>query len=508
MLDQEATDAGELVGLSRQHNNVEVEIGKVLPGELEARIVGVINVNHTRQLVGHALLQGLDRVGVLVRLSGGVVVRSHASPLLIHTCQPRSAGIVCRKGRGNANAPRRPASDLSPRLTFGTPVLFPGSCGCPWDAVATKPHDERVRAMDELTVIGAENGALIVVAADGSRFRVPITEALHTALRQNRPAAPASHRVGPREVQALIREGLTAMQVASQTGESLEYIQRFEGPVLAEREYVVTAARSVSVALASDGESSTSATFGSTIDQRLRGVGARTVRWESRKSDTHWLVSVSFLDGDTERTAVWTFDPKKSTLAPANHEAQSLSQQSDAPTPIVPRLRAVPAESGSNGRFDSGAFAPASDLGRAAASLERTERPIARISEADTADTRDVSNTADLLEALRRRRGEREAAPTEEWDSSRAAHPSTGSIRIVDVPIDLAPTTAVAGDDDEFDGIDDPADVDSAIDDAALAGVDAPPPAASPAKPSRRGRAAMPSWDDIVFGARPDDDPA
>jgi hypothetical protein len=24
----------------------------------------------------------------------------------------------------------------------------------------------------------------------------------------------------------------------------------------------------------------------------------------------------------------------------------------------------------------------------------------------------------------------------------------------------------------------------------------------------RKGRASMPSWDDIVFGARPDDDPA
>ncbi|MBU1442759.1 MAG: DUF3071 domain-containing protein, partial [Gammaproteobacteria bacterium] len=108
--------------------------------------------------------------------------------------------------------------------------------------------------MDELTVIGAENGALIVVSADGSRFRVPITEALHTALRQNRPAAPAPHRVGPREVQALIRQGLTAAEVAAQTGEPLEYIQRFEGPVLAEREYVVTAARTVPVAVAAEGD--------------------------------------------------------------------------------------------------------------------------------------------------------------------------------------------------------------------------------------------------------------
>ena len=357
--------------------------------------------------------------------------------------------------------------------------------------------------MDELTVIGAENGALVVVSADGSRFRVPITEALHTALRQNRPAAPAPHRVGPKDVQALIRQGLTAAEVATQTGEPLEYIQRFEGPVLAEREYVVTAARTVPVAVAADGEAGVTGTFGSAIDHRLTGIAARDVRWESRKQESHWVVSVSFLDGDVARTAVWTFDPKKSTLAPANHEAQSLSQQGDGPAPVMPRLRAVPADAAPSGRFDSGAFTPTPDPGRAPASFERPERPVARIAEPDSADTQEVGNTADLLEALRRRRGEREAAPADDWESSRAAHPSTGSIRIVEVPIDDALLDPHAS--DEVDGIDDPA-LDSAIDDASLTGDTAEQPTAKPS--NRRGRAAMPSWDEIVFGARPDDDPA
>ncbi|MDO9590752.1 MAG: septation protein SepH, partial [Microcella sp.] len=137
--------------------------------------------------------------------------------------------------------------------------------------------------MDELAVIGVENGALIVVSADGERFRVPITEALHTALRQNRPAVPVAHRVGPREVQALIRSGLSATDVSENTGEPLEYIRRFEGPVLAEREYVITAARSVSVSTGDDGDSAT--LFGTVIDARLDELNARSVRWTSRKRD-------------------------------------------------------------------------------------------------------------------------------------------------------------------------------------------------------------------------------
>ena len=344
--------------------------------------------------------------------------------------------------------------------------------------------------MDELTVIGVENGALVVVSAEGTRFRVPITEALHTALRQNRPAAAAPHRVGPRDVQAMIRQGLTAAEVAHQTGEPLEYIQRFEGPVLAERDYVITAARSVPVAVAADSEAGGSSSFGSVIDHRLAELGARDVRWLSRKTDAHWVISASFLDDEVERTAVWSFDPKRSILAPANHEAQSLSQQSDIPAPLLPRLRAVLDDLPTIGRFDSGAFAATTADAHPGQPFERPERPVAR-QEAGSGSHNQMGQTADLLEALRRRRGERESAPADDWESSRAAHPSTGSIRIVDVPLDLPPASEGDRDTHETDA--------SALSPAADA---------SGKQPNRRGRATMPTWDEIVFGARPDDDPA
>lgn len=337
--------------------------------------------------------------------------------------------------------------------------------------------------MDELSVIGVENGALVVVSADGVRFRVPITEALHTALRQNRPASPAAHRVGPREVQAMIRSGMTAAEVAERTGEPIEYIRRFEGPVLAEREYVITAARSVAVATAAEHDGI--ALFGAAIDARLDELGARETQWSSRKKDTHWIIAVDFIDGTVERRATWAYDAKKLTLAPADHEAQALSQQSASPGVLTPRLRAVATDEEPAGRFDSAAFTPTTAPPRGTESMQR---PVARIAETDTADTSDVGPTADLLDALRRRRGEREAAANEDWESSRAAHPSTGTIRIVDVPLDVT--------DDELSTTDLDAEGDP------------DPPAASGKPAARRGRAAMPSWDEIVFGARPDDDPA
>lgn len=343
--------------------------------------------------------------------------------------------------------------------------------------------------MDELAVIGVENGALIVVSTDGERYRVPITEALHTALRQNRPANPAAHRVGPRDVQAMIRSGLSAAEVADRTGEPLEYIRRFEGPVLAEREYVITAARSVPVSTAV--ESDEVALFGTVIDGRLDELGARAVSWSSRKKDALWIVAVDFLDGDTERTATWTYEPKRSVLAPADHEAQSLSRQGSAPESVLPRLRAVPADDSPAVRFDSGAFSPTTSAPRP---IEPMDRPVGLGTTTEEHASRDVSQTADLLDALRRRRGERESAAHDEWESSRAAHPSTGSIRIVDIPLDTgddAPDETPAADERDGASASDSSDTSSA-----------------PKATTRRGRAAMPSWDEIVFGARPDDDPA
>lgn len=373
--------------------------------------------------------------------------------------------------------------------------------------------------MDELTVIGAENGALIVVSEDGDRYRVPITEALHTALRQNRPAAPISHRVSPREIQAMIRAGKSAAEVVAETGEPAEYVQRFEGPVIAEREYVVTAARSVPVAVAADTESGVAShTFGGVIDSRLTELKAASVTWSSWKTDLHWIVTVAFLDAGVEREARWTFDPKKATLIPSNHEAQSLSQQGEAPPTLIPRLRAVPIEPAEDRtRFDSGAFmldddiagigapaAPAASSSSVSASVPSAALAPASLphhrmgvrTAGDDADTADVSQTADLLEALRRRRGEREAAPRDDLEAAKAAHPSTGSIRIVDIPLDM--------------GIESAAEPEE----SPQAGAPAPAPARAsthdtgPVKGARRGRAAMPSWDEIVFGARPDDDPA
>ncbi len=339
--------------------------------------------------------------------------------------------------------------------------------------------------MQDLRVIGVESGALLAVADDGTRFRIPIDEMMQSKLRQSVPDPGNGPKLSPREIQAHIRSGMSAQDVASITGASFEYIQKFEGPVIAEREFVVQSALGVPVKTSADADPmNLGRDFGSVIRDRLHELGATDERWASWKDpEAGWIVKLAFTAKEIDHDARWSFDPKKHSLAPTNSEAVTLSQQGDTGGTMMPRLRAVsePVSDSTDpesSRFDSGAFTlsesqqfstPQSGsepvtIGR------RTQEPV------------HGNQTSDLLEALRRRRGEREAAHFDESDV-RASHPSTGSIRIVDVQMDV------------FD--EEPREPREAQ------RTTSPQPAVR-----RKARASMPSWDEIVFGARPDDDPA
>ncbi len=337
--------------------------------------------------------------------------------------------------------------------------------------------------MEDLRVIDVESGALIVASDEGERYRITVDESLRSKMRQAVPDAGTGRKLSPKEIQTHIRSGMSAQDVASITGVSLEYIERFEGPVLAEREYVIASALAVPVHTAMDTDPMTQgASFGSVILGRLHDLNALDERWASWKEENSgWVIKLAFIANQIDHDARWKFDPKKSTLAPLNNEAITLSQQGELAGSLIPRLRAVDQgeKVADNSRFDSGAFIE-DDLRLAdtlphlaAVPLERSE-----FAASPTDDAPPTHQTADLLEALRRRRGEREAAQFDDLEEAMSDHPSTGSIRLVDVPIaELADEGSTSGHERHH-------------------------------KVAKKARPAMPSWDEIVFGARSDDDPA
>lgn len=339
--------------------------------------------------------------------------------------------------------------------------------------------------MQDLKVIGVEDGALLVGTDDGDRFRLAIDDLLHSRIRQASPEHGDARKLSPREIQDQIRSGMSAQDVAAVTGMPVDHVEKYEGPILAEREHIVLSALDVPVNVAFEsGMASAGVTFGTAIRSKLNAITAINERWASWKDPAAgWVVKLSFTADQIDHDARWSFDARRRTLSPLNSEATTLSQQGDVPTQLIPRLRAVaPTQEQVPDRFDSGAFAP----------VESAEAPVSRFAPRGQPLQADSNQTADLLDALRRRRGEREPAAYADDESQ----PTTGTIRVIDVPMPDPEPEFDAGFDDQ------PAPAREGGLRATL-----PQPGVQPAatSKSRKGRTAMPSWDDIVFGARPDD---
>lgn len=362
--------------------------------------------------------------------------------------------------------------------------------------------------MQELKVIGVENGALLAASEEGDRFRIPIDEVLQSRLRQTQTEPSTGPRLSPREIQSHIRSGMSAEDVAAVTGASLDYVRRFEGPVVAERDYIVSSALSVPVHTAIDPDPvAEDANFGSVIRERLASLGATDERWASWKEPGGgWIVKLSFTADSIDHDARWGFEPKKNSLSPMGGEAIALSQQGELKGALIPRLRAVGAETSlaDVSRFDSGAFtfkesladeilndtAPLLDpvpYSRAAGTSDAVSK--AAIKRADE-PAKLLGDTADLLESLRRRRGEREAVVFETGESDPKPGLATG-MRLVETASKPAPEAeATAGEPTQN----------------AWASQAAKAQSRTTGNNGKRGRASMPSWDEIVFGARTDDD--
>jgi hypothetical protein len=348
--------------------------------------------------------------------------------------------------------------------------------------------------MEQLKVIGTEDDKLILATESGERFSLDVDDVLRVELRKarrDRDADVQAPRASPREIQAHIRSGLSAREVAELLGARVEDVVRFEGPVLAEREHVVGQALAVPVLLGGDFEGDGQTTFGSAVRGKLAEAGAVGERWTSWKAPTGWTVKLEFTANDIGHDARWGFDPRRSTLSPLNSDAIQLSRQGSLPEGLIPRLRAletVPAKDDS--RFDSGAFGP---RGLPDADIESPEIPApaapavqeAAIKRASEPTIVTSAETADLLEALRRRRGQREPLP----GADEVAAPQRSS-----APVAL------------FDALEPGYDGAPADDEPPASDFQAPTPAAV-AEAGRRskGRTSMPSWDEIVFGARSDD---
>ena len=226
--------------------------------------------------------------------------------------------------------------------------------------------------MQELRFVAvSEDGSYAVLAVPGrsARYTLPIDERLRAvALGQTSRLAQYEIEVEsplrPKEIQARIRAGETAEEIADAAGIPVERVRWFEGPVLAERAYVAQQAQAASVRRAGD-SSGPGPRLGSIVPERLSAAGSDPAegQWDSRKrGDGNWQLTLAFMSGGRLHVAEWIFDPRRRHVMPDDENATRLSlPDADLPplpvsmpgeatvTPLAPRLGAVSAAGGAGG---------------------------------------------------------------------------------------------------------------------------------------------------------------
>jgi hypothetical protein len=186
--------------------------------------------------------------------------------------------------------------------------------------------------MQELRLVAvSEDGsyAVLVVPGRSGRFALPIDERLRTVARGQfsrlaQYEIEVESPLRPKEIQDRIRAGETAEEIADAAGLPVERIRRFEGPVLAEREFRAKEAQQATVR---SRESGPGPRLGEVVTQRLAAAGASVddVDWDSRKrQDGNWQVQLAYTIAGRMYMAEWIYDPRSKHVIPDDDEAMRL----------------------------------------------------------------------------------------------------------------------------------------------------------------------------------------
>jgi hypothetical protein len=301
--------------------------------------------------------------------------------------------------------------------------------------------------MSHLTLVGVSDDGkrLLLVSDKGVEFTLDITPALRASLSgevARRLETQMDSAIRPRDIQARIRAGETPEAVAEAAQTSVDKIMVYAAPVLDERQHVAERAQRSSVRRRG-GDTSQVRTLGEAVAAHLRasGVDPASVTWDAwRREDGRWSLSAEFRASTREGTAGFTYDLRGNYVLLDDDDARWLV-----------------------GEVIAGAAAPQQD------DLQERRRRLSAVTSSEElplgVDAIELVSTEQPVEAF--------------LDDSPASD---------DPALREEAAEAAAADDgpDEAARVEQPEPTEE------------PPPRRPVAK--KRGRASVPSWDEIMFG--------
>jgi len=188
----------------------------------------------------------------------------------------------------------------------------------------------------------SEDGQAFVLADEvGRLLALPIDERIATALRPSGGTGvalapnPVTHdseaSLSPRDIQARIRSGESAEDVARVAGVPVDRVLRYAGPVLQERAMLAQHARRTRLR-----STDKSSALADVVDSRLaqHGVDSDKIAWDAyRRDDGTWRIVATWPSGKATAQAIWELDKTRQHVTPYDDMAQYLC--AERPMPIL-----------------------------------------------------------------------------------------------------------------------------------------------------------------------------
>jgi hypothetical protein len=193
--------------------------------------------------------------------------------------------------------------------------------------------------MSELRLQGKNNEGthLTLIDNDGTEFSLRISDTLRATVNQPRLTAVPSdseETISVKEIQRRLRAGDAPEVIAREGNTTLDKIARFSGPILQEREYILSQARTA--ALRKDSARLDISFLDAVIGKLVpRGVDADDLSWNTwRLPDATWHIELHFPNRDGNGVATWNFDTSRQTINPTDDNGAWLIGE-EAPTRVI-----------------------------------------------------------------------------------------------------------------------------------------------------------------------------
>ena len=190
--------------------------------------------------------------------------------------------------------------------------------------------------MTELRLDGRTDDGLYLSLRDqeGAQYTVRVSDTLRATVNQQRlNSVPDNEEpsISIKEIQRLLRTGQTSEQISREYSVSIEKIERFAGPILSERIYIIDQAQQIVVRKEIDRDP---VTLIQTITSRLapRGIDASTLSWDTwRLENGTWTVELHYPQTGGVGVAQWSFDPLLRSLTSMDENARWMMGDEPAP---------------------------------------------------------------------------------------------------------------------------------------------------------------------------------